>query len=266
MTDALQPARRLNQFLAEAGICSRRDADDLIRRGVVTVNGAVASDPSVRIVPQRDAVKAEGKLVRLEPLVYILLNKPAGVISTLEDPEGRTTVRDLLRGVRARVYPVGRLDWNTEGVLLLTNDGDLAQQLTHPRFGFPKTYVAKVSGYPEGGALRKLALGVRIPGWDGRYEKTLPARVRVRQRVREGALLELTLREGRQHQVKKMCAAVGHPVLALARIRFGFLTPAGLAPGQWRHLTREEVSRLKSSSPATAPVERSRRPRRTVKK
>lgn len=249
MTDAPQPAnRRLNQFLAEAGICSRRDADELIRRGAVTLNGAVANDPAVRIDPQRDAVKAEGKLVRLEPPVYILMNKPAGVISTLEDPQRRTTVRELLRGVRARVYPVGRLDWNTEGVLLLTNDGELAQRLTHPRYGFPKTYLAKVRGYPEAGALRKLALGVRIQGWDGRYEKTLPARVRVRQRVREGALLELTLREGRQHQVKKMCAAVGHPVLALARIRFGFLTPAGLAPGQWRRLTPEEIGRLKTSA------------------
>jgi 23S rRNA pseudouridine2605 synthase len=266
MTDPSQTERRLNQFLAEAGVCSRRDADDLIRRGAVTVNGAVVADPAVRVDPQRDAVKASGRLVKPEPLVYILMNKPIGVISTLDDPEGRTTVRELLRGVRARVYPVGRLDWNTEGVLLLTNDGDLAQRLTHPRYGFPKTYLAKVRGYPEPGALRKLALGVRIPGWDGRYEKTLPARARVRQRVREGALLELTLREGRQHQVKKMCAAIGFPVLALARIRFGFLTPFGLAPGQWRHLTPAEVSRLKVTATAPAQDERSRHPRRGVKK
>lgn len=234
----------------------------MIRRGAVTVNGAVVADPTARIDPDRDAVKAAGRLVRPEAPVYVLLNKPAGFISTLDDPEGRPTVRDLLRGVRARVYPVGRLDWNTEGVLLLTNDGDLAQRLTHPRYGFPKTYLAKVRGFPEAGALRKLAQGVRIPGWNGRYEKTLPAQVRVRQRVRDGALLEITLREGRQHQVKKMCASIGHPVLALARIRFGFLTPAGLAPGRWRHLTPAEVNRLKAYS--FSPTEESPSRRRTT--
>ncbi|MBN1594533.1 rRNA pseudouridine synthase [candidate division FCPU426 bacterium] len=236
---------RLNRFLAEAGVCSRREADEYIFRRQVTVNGAIAELPALRIDPERDAVKVAGRRVKAQPLTYILLNKPEGVISTTDDPEKRTTVIDLVRDVRVRVFPVGRLDFNTTGVMLLTNDGDLALRLMHPRYGFDKTYQARVFGAPSPAVLKKLCQGVRIPAWGGRWEKTLPARVRLLKRFGRNALLEISLREGRQHQVKKMCAAIGLPVEKLCRIKFGFLTASGLAPGQWRYLQAEEIQRLR---------------------
>ncbi len=258
MNPAEQPETgvRLNRFLAEAGVCSRRDADTLVFEKRVTVNGTVISTPAWRIDPDRDAVKVNGRRILPQPLVYVLLHKPEGVVSTVEDPEKRTTVLELLRGVKARVYPVGRLDFNTSGVLLLTNDGELAQRLTHPRYGFPKTYHARVRGVPGVQVLYKLAGGVRIPTWAGRYEKTLPARVHLLKRMKDAAVLEMTLREGRQHQVKKMCLAMGHPVTALQRVKFGFLSAAGLPLGRWRYLRAEEIKKLKAFTPAPghAPV------------
>lgn len=242
---------RLNRFLSEAGVASRRDADELIFAGAVTVNGRVVLDPAERLDPERDAVKVRGKRVLREPTTYVLLNKPERVVSTLDDPAKRTTVVDLLRGVKARIYPVGRLDYNTSGLLLLTNDGELALKLTHPRYGFPKTYLAKVEGIPSPKSLLKLSTGVHIPAWSGRYERTQPAGVHLLKRMRREALLEIVLREGRQHQVRKMCEAVGHPVVQLTRIKFGFLSGHGLGPGQWRYLTSEEVEKLKAFKPET---------------
>lgn len=252
-TEQPETGVRLNRFLAEAGVCSRRDADALVFEKRVTVNGTVITAPGWRIDPDRDAVKVNGRRVLPQPLVYVLLNKPEGVVSTVEDPEHRTTVRELLRGVKARVYPVGRLDFNTSGVLLLTNDGDLALRLSHPRYGFPKTYLARVQGVPTEPVVHKLAGGVRIPTWGGRYEKTLPARVRLLKRMKNAALVEMTLREGRQHQVKKMCAAMGFPVTALQRIKFGFLSAAGLPMGRWRYLQPDEIKKLKAFKPAPGP-------------
>ena len=240
---------RLNRFLAEAGVCSRRDADTLIFARQVTVNGKVIDLPSFRIDPRQDAVKVSGKRVHPQPLVYILLNKPEGVISTLQDPEKRATVVDLLKGVRARVYPVGRLDYNTSGVLMLTNDGILALRLMHPRYGFVKTYHAKVSGVPSPIAIRRLCYGVRIEAWSGRYEKTLPTKARLLKKTGKSSVVEIILREGRQHQVKKMCAAIGNPVEKLMRVKFGFLSASGLALGAWRYLSTAEVAKIKSFEP-----------------
>jgi len=249
---------RINRFLAEAGVCSRRDADQLIFNRQVTVNGAVADSPAVRVQPGRDVVKAQGRrVVWPSRFVYVLLNKPEGVISTVEDPKHRATVVEMLKGVGARVFPVGRLDYNTSGLLLRTNDGELALKLTHPRYEFPKTYHAKVEGVPTPMALRKLAMGVHIPSETGRYEKSLPAQARLLERYRRNALVEITLREGRKHQVRKMCAAIGHPVVKLARVKFGFLTAARLPVGTWRYLTPEEVKRLKAFKPDPADSDRS---------
>ncbi len=252
---------RLNRFLAESGVGSRRDADGIISGGQVMVNGVPTADPGQLIDPERDSVKVLGKRVRPARTVYILLNKPEGVISTVDDPEHRRTVLDLLPEMKARIYPVGRLDANTSGVLLLTNDGDLAQRLTHPRYGFPRTYQVKVADQPTPADLYKLETGVSIPVNEGRRERTLPARAKLVHKFERHALIELTVTEGRQHQVRKMCAAVGHPVIKLSRVRFGFLTAAGLPLGRWRYLTPAEVARLKTWSPSAraarpAPKER----------
>ncbi|NTV53180.1 MAG: rRNA pseudouridine synthase [Candidatus Firestonebacteria bacterium] len=236
---------RLNRFLAENGGVSRREADDIIFAGRVTVNGTVAETPAVRIDATRDSVKVSGKRIWPQRKEYVLLNKPEGVISSADDPQHRRTVVDLLHGVRAHVYPVGRLDVNTSGVMLLTNDGDLALKLTHPRFGFSKTYQAKVQGQPSPRALQKLATGVHIPTESGRMEVSLPAKVKIVKTFERNALLEITVQEGRYHLVRSMCAAVGHPVIKLSRVKFGFLTAAGLPLGRWRYLTTDEVQRLK---------------------
>lgn len=240
-----QAGIRLNRFLAEAGVCSRRDADELIRRGEVTVNGQAAMLSAQRVIAERDAVKVAGRRIFAQPLVYVLLHKPLRVVSTLEDPQHRATVLDLLKGVRGRVVPVGRLDYNTSGVLLLTNDGELALRLTHPRYEIPKTYHAKVSGIPTAASVLKMARGVRVPAEGGRYEKTQPAQVHLLRRFRRESLLSIVIQEGRKHQVRLMCQAIGHPVVQLERVRMGFLTLAHLPPGRWRYLAKAEISRLR---------------------
>ncbi len=237
---------RLNRFLAENANYSRREADEVVFGGSVTVNGTVAETPAYQVDPEHDSVKVAGKRIWPHPKVYVLLNKPEGVVSSAEDPLRRNTVVELLHGVRAHVYPVGRLDINTTGVMLLTNDGDLAMRLTHPRFGFAKTYQAKVQGIPSTKTLQKLGAGVRVPSETGRMEMTMPAKVRLVKTFESNSLIELTVNEGRYHLVKKMCMVVGHPVIKLTRVKFGFLTTAGLALGRWRYLTTEEVARLKS--------------------
>ena len=238
---------RLNKFLSETGICSRREADKFILDNKVTVNGKVTNHPNTLVASDKDSVKVAGKRVRLQPLTYILLNKPEGVLTTLSDPNQRATVKDLLRGVKIRVYPVGRLDFNTSGVLLLTNDGELAARLTHPRYGFTKTYQAKVSGVPTDTKLRKMGLGVKIPGIKGSYEMTLPAKVKLVRNLKKKSILQIIIKEGKKHQVKKMCAAIGHPVVKLVRLKFGFLSARGLMPGKWRYLNKLEQDKLKES-------------------
>jgi 23S rRNA pseudouridine2605 synthase len=225
---------RLNAYLARAGVASRRGADELIRAGRVTVNGEVAG--LATFVQSRDVVEVDGERVRLEPLTYVLLHKPAGVVTTARDPEGRPTVVDLV-GHERRIVPVGRLDWDTTGALLLTNDGPLAHRLMHPRYEVDKVYEADVEGDPSDETIERLAGGVELN--DG---PTAPARVR-----RLGpSRLEVVLHEGRKHQVKRMCEAVGHPVRRLHRSVYAGLTLDGLAPREWRELTADEVAALRN--------------------
>ncbi|MGH9246993.1 MAG: pseudouridine synthase [Acidimicrobiales bacterium] len=229
---------RLQKVLARAGIGSRRSCEGLIEHGRVTVNGRVARLGN-RIDPDRDVVEVDGVPVSVRPgLVYYLLNKPAGVVTTAADPQRRSTVVDLVP-VEPRVHPVGRLDQDSEGLLLLTNDGDLTYRLTHPRFGVEKEYVVEVEETPSRGALRRLREGVELD--DGR---TSPARV---SQVSPG-LLRLVMHEGRKRQVRRMCEAVGHPVRRLVRTRIGPISDRGLAPGAWRSLTTDEVRALERAA------------------
>jgi 23S rRNA pseudouridine2605 synthase len=224
---------RLNAFLARAGVASRRRSDELIRAGRVRVNGRPGQLNSV--VGRRDSVEVDGKPVQLQPLTYVLLHKPADAVTTVRDPQRRRTVVDLVDHP-ARVVPVGRLDADTTGALLLTNDGDLAHRLAHPRYEIEKVYVADVEGEPDDTTLARLAEGITLD--DG---ATAPARVR-----RIGPRrIEVELHEGRKHQVKRMLEAVGHPVRRLHRSRYAGLDLRGLAPGEWRELTREEVEALR---------------------
>jgi pseudouridine synthase len=226
---------RLNAWLARAGVASRRKADELIKSGRVTVNGEPGQLNTV--VQPTDEVSLDGEALAKQTLSYVLLHKPAGVVTTASDPEGRRTVVDVVDHPN-RVVPVGRLDIDTTGVLLLTNDGDLAQHLAHPKYEVDKVYVAEVWGQPTDGTLRKLAEGVKLE--DGR---TAPAQVR---RL-EGGRIELTIHEGRNRQVKRMLEAVGHRVKTLHRSRYGPLGLEGLEPGAWRELEPSEVDRLRST-------------------
>jgi 23S rRNA pseudouridine2605 synthase len=224
---------RLNAYLARAGVASRRGADDLIKAGRVRVNGQPGELGT--FVGLADEVEVDGRPVTKQVLAYRLLHKPAGVVTTARDPRGRPTVVGLVPS-EPRVVPVGRLDADTTGVLLLTNDGPLAHRLAHPRYGVDKVYDVVVEGDPTPAVLRMLADGVDLD--DGR---TAPARA---GRLAPGRL-ELTIHEGRKHQVKRMCAAVGHPVRSLHRSRYAGLDARGLAPGEWRDLTRDEVAGLR---------------------
>ena len=226
---------RLNAWLARAGVASRRGADELIKAGRVTVNGEPGELNT--FVQSRDRVELDGRPLTLQNLAYVLLHKPAGVVTTASDPHGRRTVVDLVAHP-ARVVPVGRLDADTTGALLLTNDGELAHALAHPSHEVDKVYVAEVEGDPKPDAIAQLERGLDLD--DGR---TSPARAR---RLAKGRI-ELTIHEGRKHQVKRMLAAVGHPVTRLHRSTYANLTLDGLEPGEWRELTREEVARLKMS-------------------
>ena len=229
---------RLNAYLARAGVASRRRADDLIRAGRVRVNGELGQLNTV--VGRRDVVEVDGERVARQRLSYVLLHKPAGVVTTASDPQGRPTVVALVPA-EPRVVPVGRLDVNTTGALVLTNDGDLAHRLAHPRYGVAKVYEAEVEGVPSPEAIARLRDGVELE--DG---VTAPAGVRVLATGPRSSRLELTLHEGRKHQVRRMCEAVGHRVRRLHRPRYAALDLHGLAPGQWRELTSGEVAALKA--------------------
>lgn len=246
MTDS-PSAVRLQKLLSMAGIASRRAAEDLIVGGRVLVNGKVVTTLGSKADPAHDDVRVDGQRVKPETHHrYLALHKPRGFVTTRRDPEGRRTVMDLLGGVRGNVYPVGRLDYDSEGLLLLTSDGTLAAALTHPSHGVERVYEAIVRGLPTDEALQKLRKGVYI---DDR--RTLPADVRRGHTVGRGdkqsTLLTFTLREGRNRQVRKMCAAVGHPVRRLTRVRVGPVQLGRLRPGQWRELTPREIAALKNA-------------------
>jgi 23S rRNA pseudouridine2605 synthase len=225
---------KLQKVLARAGVASRRAVEILIMEGRVTVNGEVAT-VGRRVDPVTDVLEVDGALVATDPdLVHYLLHKPAGVVTTASDPQGRPTVLDLVPA-EPRVFPVGRLDLDTEGLLLLTNDGELTQRITHPSHGVEKEYLAQVEGSPSRGALRALREGVELD--DG---PTAPAKV---SQVSPG-VLRITIHEGRNRQVRRMCEAVGHPVGRLVRTRIGPVTDTTLGPGEWRRLTPDEVASL----------------------
>lgn len=232
---------RLQKFLARAGVASRRAAEEMIAAGRVRVNGAVVTAMGVKVVPGEDRVEVDGRIV-VPPSdhVYLMLNKPAGYVTTLKDPLGRPIVTDLLPDVGRRVYPVGRLDANTTGLLLLTDDGDFSQSLMHPRFHVPKTYLARVEGAPSEQALDKLRLGLVLG--DG---PTRPAQVTLVEREAGTSVVRITIREGRKRQVRRMFKHIGHPVVELHRERIGPIALGELPPGAVRSLAQEEVARLK---------------------
>jgi len=240
------PTVRLNKLLSQAGIASRRAADALIQQGRVEINGRVVSELGTKADPERDVIRVDGRRVGHAPRRrYLLLNKPRGVVSTRNDPQRRTTVIDLLAaaGIGGYFYPVGRLDAESEGVMLLTNDGAFAERVTHPRYELTRTYEAQVVGVPDARDLDRLRRGVTVEG-----RRTLPATVRllrvVSGRDEPGAVIELVIREGRNRQVRRMCDAIAHPVERLRRTRIGTLAAGSLRPGQIRDLTPAEVRAL----------------------
>jgi 23S rRNA pseudouridine2605 synthase len=232
---------RLQKYLARSGVTSRRRAEEMIKQGLVKVNGQVIREMGVRIEPEKDVIEVRGKLVEHEKRkIYILMYKPAQVVTTLADPQGRKKVSDLLREVEERIYPVGRLDYNTEGLLLLTNDGELTYRLTHPKFKIKKTYLTRVQGSVTDKAIKELHKGVLLA--DG---LTQPAHVKLLQKTPAETWLELTISEGRNRQVRRMCEQVGHPVIYLKRIRLGTLALGNLQRGQYRYLNETEIAELK---------------------
>jgi 23S rRNA pseudouridine2605 synthase len=253
------PAERLQKIIAAAGVASRRKAEELITSGRVQVNGKMITELGTKADPEQDHIRVDGKLLRgPERYSYIVLNKPKGYVTTVSDPEKRPTVMDLVRSVRGRVYPVGRLDWASEGLLLLTNDGELANALMKASSNVPKTYVVKVAGQPEEAKLEKLRRGVSIAEKGGRRVRTAPARIKL---IREGdnPWLEVTIVEGRNRQVRKMFEEVGHHVEKIRRVQYGPLS-LDVPPGEFRSLSLQEVSQLKAAaSGSKAPRKRTPR-------
>jgi 23S rRNA pseudouridine2605 synthase len=240
-------AERLQKIIAAAGVASRRKAEGLITSGRVAVNGKTVIELGTKADPQRDHIRVNGKLLRgPERHVYLLLNKPKGFVTTVSDPERRPTVMNLLTGVKVRVYPVGRLDYGSEGLLLLTNDGELAEQLMRAASHVAKTYVVKVSGKPTEEEIAKLRSGVSIPTEDGRRVKTSPAKVKV---IKDAVnpWYEVTLTEGRNRQIRRMFEQVGHHVEKIRRVRYGPLE-LDVPPGRYRHLKPQEVTRLRGAA------------------
>lgn len=235
---------RLQKFLAEAGVASRRKAEELIAQGKVKVNGKVVTEMGMKIDPAKDEVTYLDKKVTTKntKMVYLMLYKPEGYVTTAKEQFGRPAVMDLVKGVKERIFPVGRLDYDTSGLLLLTNDGDLTYKLTHPKHDVDKTYVAKLYGVPDEGALQKFRRGVVIDG-----KRTKPAKIQIIDKDKDGRFCtaEIIIHEGRNRQVRKMCEAIKHPVAQLKRVATGELKLGDLQKGKYRHLTEKEVKYLK---------------------
>lgn len=242
-------AERLQKFLARAGVASRRKSEELIVAGSVEVDGKVVTELGTTINPTTQKVKVNGKLVKVQESVCILLHKPVSYVTTVSDPEGRRTVLDLVSGISSRVYPVGRLDYDTSGLLLLSNDGELTYRLLHPRHHVDKVYRATILGMPTTDEVRKLQTGVQLE--DG---VTSPAEVAVLRNHPLESVIELTIREGRNRQVRRMLEAVDHPVKRLKRIKFGPLELGHLATGEWRYLTVDELTALYTSVDLPVPT------------
>ena len=237
---------RLQKILSQAGVASRRASEQMMLEGRVTVNGRTVRELGTKADPSRDDIRVDGSRIKIvEQYRYILLNKPRGYVTTRSDPERRKTVMDLLRGVKEYVYPVGRLDYESEGLLLLMNDGDLAAKLTHPSHGIARVYEAKVLGIPDSHDLERLQRGIVI---DGRRMRASEVALLPQKRDDSGATLLITLREGRNRQVRNMCDAIGHPVDHLKRVAIGSLRDPRLKTGYWRDLNDDEVERLKNAA------------------
>ena len=245
-------AERLQKILSSAGVASRRLSEELILQGRVSVNGKTITELGTKADPGVDEIKVDGRRIKTEQRKrYVLLNKPRGYITTRSDPQGRPTVMDLIKGVKEYIYPVGRLDYDSEGLLLLTNDGELAARLTHPRHEVEKVYEARVKGVPDDRTLERLARGVPIEG-----RRTAPAKVRASEPFVKGSgeqtIVEISIHEGRQRQVRKMFDAVGHPVVRLKRVRIGPLSDPHMPTGHWRELTPQELTRLRRAAALTS--------------
>lgn len=235
---------RLQKYLSMAGVTSRRAGEQMIRDGRVKVNGITVMEMGTLVDPEKDRVEVDNRPVRpAQANTYLLLYKPEGYLTTMKDPFGRPTIRELVADAGTRVFPVGRLDMDTSGLLVLTDDGELANRLTHPSFGMEKEYLARVHGLPSMETLNQLARGVKLE--DG---MTAPAQVRLVKGGRPTSVVSLTIKEGRNRQVRRMMAAVGHKVVSLKRVRFGPLTLTGMKAGEWRKLTAAELAQLKRAA------------------
>lgn len=251
---------RLQKVMAQAGVASRRASEKLITTGHVTVNGETVRELGTKVT-SKDHIEVDGVPIEREALAYYMLNKPRRVISSAHDDKGRRTVVDLLdaEDVTVRLYPVGRLDYDTTGLLIMTNDGNLAQGLMHPKFEVDKVYIAKIKGALSNDDQQQLRLGVKI---DGRKAKPAKVKVTSTDDQKHTSIVKLTIHEGRYHQVKKMLEAVGHPVMKLHRESYGPLTLGKLQPGEWRELRPQEVEELKAVATATKPKRTSGKPGR----
>lgn len=235
---------RLQKFMADAGVASRRKSEEMISQGRVKVNGTVVREMGVK-VDHSDKVEVDGMPLETEKKRYILMYKPRGVISAVTDNKGRKVVTDLLEDVEERVYPIGRLDYDTSGLLLLTNDGEFANHLMHPRYHVDKTYVAKIEGILETEEIKKLERGIKFKDYTSARAKV---HVKSKDKKKNSSIVRITIHEGHNHQVKNMFDAVGHHVEKLSRESYGFLTLDGLVSGKYRDLTRQEVAELKSEN------------------
>jgi pseudouridine synthase len=230
---------RLQKLLSQANVSSRRKAEELMLAGRVRVNGKVIRELGAKADPDKDRIEVDGKRVEpKQPHIAVLLYKPDGYITSLKDPEGRPTVTQLVDSIPVRLFPVGRLDYHTEGLLILTNYGELAQSIQHPSSALQKVYWAKVKSIPTHAQIKQLRKGIFLEG-----RKTLPARARILE-TRKNAWIEIGIQEGRQNQIRKMFEAIGHPVIRLRRVAIGFLRDEKLKPGQYRHLTPQEIKKF----------------------
>ncbi|WKV09032.1 pseudouridine synthase [Thermoanaerobacterium sp. CMT5567-10] len=232
---------RLQKYLAECGIASRRKCEQLILDGKIKVNGTVIKNLGIKIDPDKDIVEYNGRVVaKVQHNIYIMLNKPTGFITTVKDQFGRPSVLDIIK-IKDRIYPVGRLDYNTSGLLLLTNDGDIANKLMHPKHEIDKVYIAKIRGIPDDKDLDRFRNGLLL---DNRL--TAKAKIEILKKINNDALVKIVIHEGRNRQIRRMCELIGHPVMTLKRIKIGDLELGNLKVGQWRYLTGEEVQYLKN--------------------
>lgn len=230
---------RIQKYMAQCGVASRRKSEELIQKGLVMVNGITIHEPGFPVEPEQDEIIVAGTRLSTAVKIYVMINKPKGVLSTSEDTHGRQRVLDLVP-IKERLYTVGRLDMDTEGLLLLTNDGDLTFRLTHPSHEFVKTYIGLVKGCPDNSCLEAFRHGIDIEDYH-----TAPAAIKVLKVNRQTSLLEMRIHEGKKRQIRKMCAAIGHPVIDLKRVAVGELTLGKLKPGEWRYLNHDEITYLK---------------------